>query len=64
MYLWGALKDTVYAKPIVSSEHLVERIMEASAELKRNPANLNVNNIVKLHTCVENSGGHFEQLLQ
>jgi hypothetical protein len=63
-YLWGHLKERVYAEKIWNIEHLRQRIIEA--------CNANTPGIIKrefldwvkrLNLFIENNSGHIEQLL-
>ena len=66
-FLWGYLKEKVYATTVHSREELVRRIFTASDELKTKPemirkATLNVK--LRAATCLQNGGGHFENKLK
>jgi len=65
-YLWGHLKSKVYSADITSQEQLFHRIENACNELRNNPEvfRKSVNQIiVRARKCIEQNGGHFEQLL-
>lgn len=65
-FFWGAMKDLVYATPVLSEFDLIGRIVAAAGDIAEIP---NVFSSVRqsLHKrfqkCVEVNGGHFEQLL-
>lgn len=65
-FLWGHMKSLVYAKKSDSENELLERIMDAAQEIRDNPQMI-LDAIVSLNRraeiCIDNGGGHFEQLL-
>lgn len=62
-YLWGTLKNMVYANPINSREELIQKITEAAQYLKNRPAQLNGQIRTRLNLCIEKDGSHFEIFL-
>ena len=66
-FLWGTMKDLVYATPVDSEEDLVARIVDAAALISERRG---VFKAVRrsLHRryvkCVEVRGNHFEHLLR
>lgn len=65
-YVWGFLKSKVYDEEINSREELLERIEEAFHQMKNNPDEIrkSVRHITRRATiCLQQDGGHFEQLL-
>ncbi|KAJ8910439.1 hypothetical protein NQ315_016984 [Exocentrus adspersus] len=64
-YVWGYLKDKVYATPVLTRDDLVQRIQEACNEMRQNPNQVSdaVNSLIRrCHKCIEVGGQHFEQL--
>ncbi|KAJ8913311.1 hypothetical protein NQ315_010979 [Exocentrus adspersus] len=64
-YVWGYLKDKVYAIPVLTRDDLVQRIQEACNEMRQNPNQVSdaVNSLIRrCHKCIEVGGQHFEQL--
>lgn len=65
-FFWGYLKDFVYSREITSREHLWARI-NLGCNLIRNNIEMfeDVQNNFKkrIEKCIDQSGGHFEQLL-
>ncbi|KAJ8915280.1 hypothetical protein NQ315_014788 [Exocentrus adspersus] len=65
-YVWGYLKDKVYATPVLTRDDLVQRIQEACNEMRQNPNQVSdaVNSLIRrCHKCIEVGGQHFEQLV-
>lgn len=65
-YLWGHLKQLVYATPVDSVEELVDRIENAAQTIRQNPAVLSrvqESLIRRARACLDNNGLHFEQFL-
>ncbi|KAJ8912097.1 hypothetical protein NQ315_012846, partial [Exocentrus adspersus] len=64
-YVWGYLKDKVYATPVLTRDDLVQRIQEACNEMRQNPNQVSdaVNSLIRrCHKCIEVGRQHFEQL--
>lgn len=65
-YLWGWMKQKVYFDPVHTRDELVERIHAAAAEIKADPGQIRRSTqqvAIRATACLQNSGGHFEQLL-
>lgn len=65
-HIWGYLKAKVYSTEINSLEDLIQGIDDACEEIRANPLMIRraTQNILKrAHKCIEQNGGHFEQLL-
>lgn len=65
-FLWGHLKQKVYATDVTTREELRERIEQECTELKNNPHMIRnaINNLeLRARKCVEVAGRHFENLL-
>lgn len=65
-FVWGWMKSIVYSKRINTQEELQNRITEAAETIRNTP------NVMKrarkqwirrVKLCIEQNGGHFEQLL-
>ncbi|KAJ8913308.1 hypothetical protein NQ315_010976 [Exocentrus adspersus] len=55
-YVWGYLKDKVYATPVLTRDDLVQRIQEACNEMRQNPNQVSdaVNSLIRrCHKCIE-----------
>lgn len=65
-YLWGHWKELVYAVSINTKEQLIARIMETAEEIRQQLLNVNLKIEMKRRAlyCVQENGGHFEQLLK
>lgn len=66
-YVWGCLKDKVYAEPVATREELIARIQLACNEMResRHQISAAVNSIIRrCRKCIEVGGEHFEQLLK
>ena len=65
-FLWGHMKSIVYAQKSDSEHELLHRIMIAAREIINSPRTLE-NAVASLNRrtemCINNGGGHFEQLL-
>lgn len=62
-YVWGTLKSKVYAKKILSRDHLLQRIQQEANEMRANEVNLNRQIRTRITVCLECNGGHFENQL-
>lgn len=65
-FIWGFLKDQVYASPVTTEEQLVLKIREACDTLRYNRHQISaaVNSTIRrCQKCMEANGMHFEQLL-
>jgi hypothetical protein len=63
-YLWCRLKAQVYAEKIRNVEHLRQRVIEACDTIT--PGIIKrvfVDWVKRLNLCIENNGGHTEQVL-
>lgn len=65
-FVWGYLKDKVYATPVNTREELIQKIREACEELRANQNFINAAThslVRRCQKCVEVEGLHFEQLI-
>lgn len=65
-FLWGTLKSKVYSSPLDSEEELHRRILNAANSLKNNAQTMQrvqFNFLRRINLCIEENGGHFENLL-
>lgn len=65
--IWGYLKASVYSSEINSREELLQRIEDACNEIRNNPdmTRKTIRHIItRARKCIEQNGGHFEQLLK
>lgn len=65
-FLWGHMKQLVYATPVNSVEELTQRIFNVAAAIRANQNMLRRvqgSLIRRARACIENDGRHFEQLL-
>lgn len=64
-FLWGELKQKVYAQPVTSVEQLRERILAVCAQITPTMCRDAVTTGVtrRCHACLQVDGMHFEQLL-
>lgn len=64
-FVWGFLKNEVYATPVQSEEDLLARIMEACRSIRAKLTfKVTVRSMRKrARACVRENGGHFEQKL-
>ena len=65
-FLWGWMKSMVYSTSIGTQEELRNRIVEAAATIKGSPDIIRRAReawIRRAECCIEQNGGHFEQLL-
>lgn len=64
-FLWGHMKQLVYAEPIDTLEQLTERIINAALRIQNEQAFENVQHslIRRCQACIQANGGHFEQTL-
>ena len=65
-FLWGYMKDLVYAEAIHTRDHLVERIFDAAEKVREKLIAIDIAEKVsrRVEFCIESEGGHFEQLLK
>lgn len=66
-FLWGWMKQKVYFTPINTREELINRIQVAADEIRADPDALSrATQQVGLRAiaCLQNRGGHFEQMLK
>jgi hypothetical protein len=65
-YVWGALKQKVYIRPVLTRDNLLERIITSCEELRQNPHQISnaVQSLIRrCEKCIEAGGLHFEQLI-
>lgn len=65
-FLWGTMKDLVYATPVESEQDLVGRIVDSAGRITEMPGvfqSVRRSLADRCRKCVEVHGGHFEQLL-
>lgn len=65
-WLWGHLKNIVYAEPIPDVETLEQRIHAAFDTVRRQPGcceRVRQNLLRRAHACVEAHGNHFQHIL-
>ena len=64
-YVWGYLKEKVYAVRIDTMEQLRQRIQDAFLEITENLQNIDINEAItrRMYLCLAQNGGNFEQLL-
>nr|XP_022899847.1 uncharacterized protein LOC111413192 isoform X1 [Onthophagus taurus]XP_022904398.1 uncharacterized protein LOC111416573 isoform X1 [Onthophagus taurus]XP_022908692.1 uncharacterized protein LOC111420023 isoform X1 [Onthophagus taurus]XP_022910407.1 uncharacterized protein LOC111421476 isoform X1 [Onthophagus taurus] len=65
-FVWGYMKNLVYAAPINTREELLGKIKDAANTLRNNPFQIlaAVNSVVtRCQKCIDNNGMHFEQFL-
>lgn len=65
-YLWGAMKDLVYATEIRSQEDLLQRIQDAADANRLIPGvflRTRGNFLKRCQLCIQENGGHYEHLL-
>ena len=65
-YLWGAVKQKVYATPVDNQIELWNRIVQAFNEIRQTPnvfQRVRTALLRRARSCVRCNGGHFEQLL-
>lgn len=63
-FLWGFIKERVYAVPIRDEDYLRNRIVEVFEELKNHPETLNslhLNMVRRCNLCIQHDGQHIEQ---
>jgi hypothetical protein len=65
LFLWGHMKDLVYATPINDEYDLVGRIVEAAALINESIdfESVRENVLKRFRLCNQVQGRHFEQLL-
>lgn len=62
-YLWGTLKQKVYATRPTTREDMVARIRDATANISRAEIETGVlSTRERLQACIDNEGQHFEHL--
>lgn len=64
-FLWGLMKDYVYAVEIHTLEQLQQRIEESAGKAREAMAGFNMANAVqhRLQLCVVENGGHIENFI-
>lgn len=63
-YLWGHLKNIIYQSPIKDLNELRTRIeSEIQSISKETLSNVFTNVAKRMHLCIQNDGGHFENFL-
>lgn len=65
-FLWGYMKQLVYAVPIDNIDILRERIQTAALFIRNRRdvlEQISVSQLRRAHCCIANDGGHFENLL-
>lgn len=62
-FVWGFLKEKVYATPVNTQDELINRIRNACNEIIPHLANLNRSIVRRCELCIEKNGSHFEQFL-
>ena len=65
-FLWGFLKGLVYETPVISSEDLVARVVEAAARVRDRPGlfeRVHQSMIRRCEACIVADGKNFEHLL-
>ena len=64
-FLWGYIKNVVFAQRPTRREDLMERIRRACAAISRETLLKTVNGFERrLRLCLQANGEHFEQLLR
>lgn len=65
-YLWGHWKELVYSVPINTREQLIARIFDTAGAMRQKLQEINITTEVKRRAlyCIQEDGGHFEQLLK
>ncbi|XP_034945009.1 histone-lysine N-methyltransferase SETMAR-like [Chelonus insularis] len=62
-FLWGYLKDKVYATPVLDEEDLQNRIIEEALAIPPEMIKRATNRVLTVvNQCIEEDGGHAEQL--
>lgn len=64
--VWGCMKDFVYMVPILSENHLRERILQAGEQFRLKPnifQSLRFSLIKRARMCLQKHGGHIEPFL-
>lgn len=63
-FVWGYIKEIVYSTPVTTREELIERIENAAHTITpEHLANVRQSVIRRCQLCIDQNGGHFEQLL-
>lgn len=64
-FLWGYLKNIVYAEQPTTRENMMDRVSQACAAIPRAMLLRTVDNFERrLRLCLEANGGHFEQMIR
>lgn len=65
-FIWGHIKNQVYARPLTTKEDCQIRVRNAFATLEAQDIyNATQNNVrIRILKCLEVNGGHFEQFLK
>lgn len=62
-FLWGRIKDLVYATAPITQEDMRQRIIDACASINVEELyNVQASLIRKFQWCLDENGGHFEHL--
>ena len=65
-YLWGTMEDMIYKEPVEDVEDLQARILLAGEAITDNPGvfeQIRRSWLDRCQKCLDQNGGHFEQLL-
>lgn len=63
-FLWGYIKDIVYATPVNTREELIQRIRDAARTITpEHLSNVRRSILRRSDLCINQNGSHFEQLL-
>ncbi|XP_025204363.1 uncharacterized protein LOC112601133 [Melanaphis sacchari] len=65
-FLWGHLKNVVYADPPINLQDLKNKIRLACSNLRREQINAATSTelLKRLESCLEHQGGNFEQFIR
>lgn len=63
-FLWGYMKNKVYARRVLDVNELRERIIQAAAKIPRDMIRRATHSVIRrARMCVEKGGGYFQQHL-
>lgn len=64
-FVWGTMKELVYSTPVRSLDDLYARIDSAAYKVRHKLRQINVPRVIakRARLCIQNNGGHFENLL-
>lgn len=64
-FLWGNIKERVYATQVPNKEELRQRVVNCFEDLDASEIRkaTNISTRKRFYKCLENNGGHFEHLL-